>query len=130
MIGKLAKVIGYPEAVPDGATIFIFNVDGGECIAEMIGSRLILKRKLDIEDEDLPRFAEFAAGRMLREEAVFSWDDHDECAILWQEIPSNADANSMELAFADFADSCDWWLQRVGEIHAPPSVFPDIMIRP
>jgi hypothetical protein len=130
MISKLASAIGYPEKVADGSDVYAFRVDGWEIVAEKIGSRLVLKLYLDVAYDDLPLFASYAAGRLLREEAVLAWDDNAQKAVLWREIPPNADHPMMKDAFEDFADSCDWWVQRVMEIDAPKSVFPDIMIRP
>jgi hypothetical protein len=130
MISKLASAIGYPEKVADGSDVYAFRVDGWEIVAEKIGSRLVLKLYLDVAYDDLPLFASYAAGRLLREEAVLAWDDNAQKAVLWREIPPNADHPMMKDAFEDFADSCDWWVQRVMETDAPKSVFPDIMIRP
>jgi hypothetical protein len=130
MISKLASAIGYPERVADGSPVYAFRVDGWELIAETMGNRLVLKRYLDVDYGDLPLFASYVAGRLLREEAVLAWDDNAQKAVLWREIPPNADHPMMKDAFEDFADSCDWWVQRVMEIDAPKSVFPDIMIRP
>jgi hypothetical protein len=122
--------VGYPEKVPDGTDVFMFRVDGREVAAQIQGSRLVLKSYLEIPFEELKVFASYAAGRMLREEAVLAWDDRAERAFLWREIPEKADAAAMKAAFEEFADSCDWWVQRAAEIDAPKSVFPDIMIRP
>lgn len=130
MIKRLATAINYPEQVPERATVFVFRVDGGNIIAEIVGRRLVVKRVLEIDDEDLPRFAEYAAGRLLREEAVFAWDERAEQLILWQELPMQARPAEIVTAFEDFVDSCDWWLQRANERQMPPTVFPDILIRP
>lgn len=130
MIKQLAQAINYPEQVPERASVCVFRVDGGDIVAEIIGRRLVLKRVLDIAEEDLPRFAEYAAGRLLREDAVFAWDDRADQAILWREMPMQARAVEIVAAFEDFVDSCDWWIQRVNELQAPPTVFPDILIRP
>jgi hypothetical protein len=130
MISKLASAIGYPDKVADSLVVYAFRVDGWEIIAENIGNRIVLKHYLDVTSDDLPLFASYAAGRLLREEAVLAWDDNAQKAVLWREIPPNADHPMMKEAFEDFADSCDWWSQRVAEIDAPKSVFPDIMIRP
>jgi hypothetical protein len=129
-ISSLAIAVGYPEKVADGAQVFTFRVDGDEIIAKNLSSRLVLKRYLDVAFDDLVVFASDAAGRMLREEAVLAWDERAERAFLWREIPEKADPAAMKAAFEDFADSCDWWVQRAAEIDAPKSVFPDIMIRP
>ena len=111
-------------------SVYAFCVDGWEIIAENIGNRIVLKHYLDVTSDDLPQFASYVAGRLLREEAVLAWDDNAQKAVLWREIPPNADRPMMKEAFEDFADSCDWWVQRIMEIDAPKSVFPDIMIRP
>jgi hypothetical protein len=130
MISKLASAIGYPDKVADGLVVYTFRVDGWEIIAEKIAFRIVLKRYLDVSYDDLPMFASYAAGRLLREEAVLAWDDKMQKAVLWREIPPQTDSSEMRAAFEEFADSCEWWMQRVMEIDAPKSVFPDIMIRP
>ena len=130
MISKLASAIGYPDKVADSLVVYAFRVDGWEIIAEKIGSRLVLKLYLDVAYDDLPLFASYAVGRLLREEAVLAWDDNAQKAVLWREIPPQTDSSEMRAAFEEFADSCEWWMQRVMEIDAPKSVFPDIMIRP
>ena len=130
MISKLASAIGYPERVADGSPVYAFRVDGWELIAETMGNRLILKRYLDVDYGDLPLFASYVAGRLLREEAVLAWDDKSQKALLWREIPPNANPSEMKNAFEEFADSCEWWMQRVLDIHAPKSLFSDVLIRP
>jgi hypothetical protein len=130
MISKLANAINYPEKVSQGLSVYAFRVDGWEIIAEKIGNRVVLKHYLDIGYEDLPQFASYAAGRLLREEASLAWDETAQKALLWREIPSKANLAEMEEAFEEFADSCEWWMQRVFDIHAPKSAFPDVLIRP
>ena len=130
MISKLAVAIGYPEDVADNSSVYAFRVDGWEIIAEKLAGRLILKCHLDIGYDDLPKFASYVAGRLLREEAVLAWDDKAQNAVLWREIPENANSAAMKEAFEEFADSCEWWMQRLSDIRAPENVFPDILIRP
>lgn len=130
MIKRLATAINYPEQVPDQALVYVFRVDEGSCVAEVIGGRLILKRVLEISEAELEQFAGYAAGRLLREEAVFAWDDRTEQAIVWQELPMGGSTAEIVSAFEDFCDSYDWWQQRVNELQAPPTVFPDILIKP
>jgi hypothetical protein len=122
--------IGYPEEVADNSSVYAFRVDGWEIIAEKPAGRLILKCYLDIGYDDLPEFASYVAGRLLREEAVLAWDDKAQNAVLWREIPENANSAAMKEAFEEFADSCEWWMQRLSDIRAPENVFPDILIRP
>jgi hypothetical protein len=130
MISKLAVAIGYPERVADNSSVYAFRVDGWEIIAEKSVGRLILKCYLGIGYDDLPEFASYVAGRLLREEAVLAWDDKAQNAVLWREIPENANSAAMKEAFEEFADSCEWWMQRLSDIRAPENVFPDILIRP
>ena len=127
---ELAKAIGYPEKIAEGLSVYAFRVDGWEIIAEKIGQRIVLKFYLDVAYDDLPLFASYAAGRLLREESVLAWDDKAQKAVLWREIPPHANTSAMKDAFEEFADSCEWWMQRVMDIRAPESVFPDMLIRP
>jgi hypothetical protein len=129
-VSRFAIAVGYPEKVSDEVDVFTFRVDGEDFVAESLSPWLILKRYLDVSFDGLAVFASYAAGRMLREEAVLAWDERAGRAFLWREIPEEADASVMRGAFEEFADSCDWWAQRAAEIGAPKSVFPDIMIRP
>ena len=130
MISKLASAISYPEKVSQGLSVYAFRVDGWEIIAEKLAGRLILKCYLDVGYDDLPKFASYVAGRLLREEAVLAWDDKTQKAVLWREIHENSNPAAMKEAFEEFADSCEWWMQRLSDIRAPESVFPDILIRP
>ena len=59
----------------------------------------------------LPRLAEYAAGRMLREDAILSWGS--EGVFLWQEASADASAVAFRSLFESFLDSCDWWRARV-----------------
>jgi hypothetical protein len=130
MTSKLASAINYPEKVPQGLSVYAFRVDGWEIIAEKIGNRLVLKHYLDIDYDDLPQFASYVAGRLLREEASLAWDENAQKALLWREIISSANLAEMKDAFEEFADSCEWWMQRTLDIHTPKSAFPDVLIRP
>ena len=130
MISKLAVAIGYPEEVADNSSAYAFRVDGWEIIAEKPAGRLILKCYLDIGYDDLPEFASYAAGRLLREEATLAWDESAQKALLWREISPNANLAEMKDSFEEFADSCEWWMQRALDVNAPKSVFPDVLIRP
>jgi hypothetical protein len=127
----LAAAIGYPERVADDLLMYDFRVDGFEIIAEKLGARIVLKHFLDrVGFDDLPTFASYAAGRLLREEAVLSWDERAQKAFVWCEIPATAAPAGMKESFEAFVDSCEWWRQRAGDDPSPESVFPDILIRP
>ena len=130
-LDRFLTAIGYPEKAPDGATSFPLLVDDGEVLVRAEGARLVLSRVLSREAEDLPRLASFVPGRMLREEAVLAAEPGpDGAAFLWRELPADASAGAMQLAFESFCDSCDWWLDRITEFSAPEPEIPPMMIRP
>lgn len=128
---RFLEAIGYPERAAEGAASFDLVVDGGEVRVRAEGGRLFLSRALPCEADDLPRLAALAPGRMLREEAVLAaGPGPTDGAFLWQDAPDTADARTLQRFFESFCDSCDWWLDRVGEFSAPPPEIPPMMIRP
>ncbi len=130
-LDRFLSAIGYPERAPDGAASFSILVDGGEVLLRAEPGRLLFSRALACGEEDLPRLASLAPGRMLREEAVLAAEPGpDGAAFLWRELPADASAAAMQRAFESFCDSCDWWLERVGEFAEPEPEIPPMMIRP
>ena len=127
---RLCEAIAYPEPMPDGATSFTMMVDGADVLLRLLGKRLVISRVIDRDENDLPQLAAFAAGRLLKEETVLAWDERLSACVLWQELPENADDAQLVRFFEDFMNSSDWWVERAGELNAPPAVFPDIVIRP
>ena len=75
--------------------------------------RLVLSRKLTGDAAALPRLASFAAGRIMREEATLAFGDGE--ALLWQAVPADSDDRTLLRLFETFADSCDWWRERLAE---------------
>ena len=129
-IRSLATAIGYPEEVNTASESFVFSVDGGRIEASIERGRLILVRELASSgDIDLAQFAGYAAGRVLREEAVLAYDPTDDRLILWQDMPADADAGLLRRFFEVFAASCDWWLARVDGA-SPAASVPEMTIRP
>ncbi len=129
-IGRLAEAIAYPTGKPWEYESFCFQVDDVAVQVVVLAHRLVLRCTLACSEEYLPVFAQYAAGRMLREDAVLAWDPRTSELFLWQEIPEIADAGTMRQCFETFVDACEWWLARVAELGTPETVFPDIMIRP
>ena len=105
------KSIDYPEDAPADATSFVLQVDGGDIAATATGSALRLVFRLTDDAANLPRLAEYAAGRMLREDATLACDR--EGAFLWQETSETSDAHALRRLFETFCDSCDWWRARL-----------------
>ena len=129
-IERLCEAIAYPDQVPEGASWFNMLVDGSDVTARLIGKRIVLSRVIDRDENDLPKLVSLAVGRILKEEAVLAWDERLSACVLWQELPADAEDGQLVRFFEDFMNSSDWWVERAGELNAPPVVFPDIVIRP
>ena len=133
VLERFVQVLGYPGGVPAGARTFTLVVDGGEIEAEERDGRLILTKALRTaeagESPDLAALAGYAAGRMLKEEAVLAWDAVREVPILWQDVAAGGDAAQFRRFFEVFAASCDWWEARVREVQDHRRV-PEMMIVP
>lgn len=132
---RFVEVLGYPGSVPAGARTFTLVVDGGEIEAEERDGRLVLTKALcsaeggEEGSPDLAALAGYAAGRMLKEEAVLAWDAVREVPILWQDVAAGGDAAQFRRFFEVFAASCDWWEARVREVQDHRRV-PEMMIVP
>ena len=149
-IERLLEAIGYPERAPDDASSFTLQVDGGEIVALEDGDRIRLVCRLTDDDAALPSLARFAAGRMLREEAILAFGEingptdqpinrqtdqptNRPTAFLWQDVAADADTHALRRLFETFADSCDWWRARTAELRgndaaAAPEM--ELVIRP
>lgn len=110
-IERLIDAIRYPERAPAGAVAFTFQVDGIEILASETGNALRLVCRLTDDAAQFPRLAEYAAGRMLREDATLACDQ--EGAFLWLETSAADDAHALQRLFETFCDSCDWWRARI-----------------
>ena len=139
-IERLAESVGYPEKVPEGCLSFTFRVDETDVYAEEAGGRVVLSCTLTDDDSLLPALARYAAGRMLKEDAVLSFGQPgvsrpynlQPAAFLWQDAPADAAASALRRLFETFADSCDWWRSRLeprSEDDGPPPLA-EVMIRP
>ena len=129
-IGRLASAIGYPQVVPADAVEFSFKVDDLEIDAIDLESRLVLLCEISRNEEDFSRLATYAAGRILRDDAIVYWDERREAAMLSQEITSSASPVGFKNFFEAFAGSCDWWSARTAAKPLESSSFPEMVIRP
>ena len=129
---RLARAIGYPDAVAADAARAALLVDGAELVASDEGGRAILQATVAVgpSDETLAALAGFAAGRILREEAVLAYEPKADAALLWQAAPQGADALALRAFFRTFTASWDWWRARAAELESPKPSFPEVMIRP
>ena len=138
MIERLAEAIGYPERMPDGVLLFTLRVDGMEILAEETSGGLVLSYTLTADESLFEPLAKFAAGRILRENAIVAYGKRvgatDPAMFLWQDAPSDADARTLVRLFETFMDSCDWWRPRVdalsGKTAEVASSREHVMIRP
>ena len=129
---RLEAAIGYPtgETSPEGGVLPLL-VDGGRVEVRESGGRIVLSRTLGkFDDDGLKRLAGYAAGRILKEDAVLAWDPGREELFLWQDAPSGASDSQLKRVFDVFCASCDWWLARAGEENVSKERVPDTMIRP
>ncbi|MCQ2403964.1 MAG: CesT family type III secretion system chaperone [Lentisphaeria bacterium] len=129
-IRHLCDAIEYPDEVPEEDGVCLLRVDGGDVRALVRNGRLVLSKVISREEKDLVRLAAFAAGRILREEAILAWDERAAVCILWQEISAEAESVELKKFFESFMDSCDWWQTRKSEFEVPQAAFPNIVIRP
>ena len=106
------------------------RVDGEDIQARLLGKRLVLSHVLSKDEKDLLPLAAYAAGRILKEEAILAWDENQGACIIWQDIQDSANAAQLTAFFEAFMNSCDWWSARAKELNAPPASFPDVVIRP
>lgn len=130
-IDALLDAIGYPDRESGGGDSFMLRVDGIEVEASSRGGRVMLSHKLADGPEKSPLFAAYAAGRMLREDAVLAYIDGS--LTLWQDAPDNAGPHGLARLFETFMDSCDWWRERTGETDGGSGDAADgqvMMIRP
>jgi len=127
-IERLVAAIGYPDRIPDGALAATLRVDDAEVSAAVTGDRLVLSQRLTGEPDKLPVLAGYAAGRMLREEAVLAYGDG--AVFLWQDASAGAGEQVLVRLFESFMDSCDWWRARAEGPREERPEFPEMMIRP
>lgn len=125
----MAEAIGYPDRMSEGTLMATLRVDGAEVAATVTGERIVLSQSLTDDADKLPALAGYAAGRMLKEEAVLSYGDGT--AFLWQDASARASDQALARLFESFMDSCDWWRSRVTDLDSEegPGVH-EIVIRP
>ena len=124
-IKRLLAAIGYPERISEVSVPFALRVDGMEVFAEEIAGRLVLSYALTDAENLLAPLAAYAAGRMLKEDAVLAYGGvgvaasrqdaktSSRQAFIWQDVPADSDEHRMLRFFETFMDSCEWWRARV-----------------
>ncbi len=130
LITRLGTAIGYPDRIPAGASSFTFLVDGMEVRSVEADGVLRLSHALEASADDLPFLADWAVGRMMRDEAALAVSPSGE-PFLWDEAPAGCDDAALKRVFEMFMNSCDWWHQRLEERSGDGAPrFPDVLIRP
>ena len=112
-IERLAKAIGYPDRIPEGAIAAVLRVDGAEIRAEETSGRVMLAMTLTENADLLPSLSAYAAGRILVEDAALAADPKTGEAFLWQDASATAGMHELLRLFETFMNSCDWWRDRV-----------------
>ena len=124
-IKRLLAAIGYPDRMSGFSAPYILRVDGMEVFAEEIDGRLVLSYALTNDESLVASLAAYAAGRMLKEDAVRAYGGVGVAAgnqaakppgrqtFIWQDAPADADDHGMLRLFETFVDSCEWWRARV-----------------
>ena len=128
-VERFGELIGYPERVPEGAVSFLFRVDDDPVEARAKAGTLLLKWTFP-ENAPVERLAEFAAGRILRDPAVLSWDPVCERAVLWRRTAKDAGDRELVRTFEEFIGSRGWWKACVAELTKPKATLQDLVIRP
>lgn len=129
LVARLGNAIGYPEQVAADAVAWTFRVDDAPIQAALHQGRLMVSHLLDASEDDLGKLAGFAVGRFLRDEAVLAWDPRTGRPFLWQWLTAT-DAEGLQNAFAAFADTCEWWRDRIEEFRTPSPLFSQMVINP
>ena len=126
------KSVGYPDRVPEGSSSFTMRVDGMEIVAKEASGSIVLSYSLSDDSAIIPTLCAYAAGRILREDAVLTCDKS--VVFLWQDAPASSSEREMLRLFETFVDSCDWWRERVDALRGgtTASSAPDdaMVIRP
>ena len=135
-IEVLAKAIGYPDELEEGASKAVLAVDDRDIGVSVIDDRFRLTATVFLAprdgsgDETIVRLAGYAAGRILKEEAVIAWDPDAESLILWQEFPADASEADLRRFFEVFMASLEWWLDRAEDRTEPAAPMPEYVIMP
>ena len=135
-IEKLAEAIVYPEEIPAEAKSYVFAVDDFDVRAVVEGGRVMLSGTVctptkDLSGEEmLVKLSEYAAGRILKEEAVLAWDPDSDSVILWQEFPEKAELNDLRRFFEVFTASLEWWRDRAATEEEVQPPLPEFVIMP
>ncbi len=138
MCARLARLIGYPTAVPGEAVGFRLVVDGHEVrLWEGGGGSLTASQVLCClselpceEGEVLRPLSAYAFGRTFRERAVLAHDPDDGSLVLWQRLEGGLADGELVGQFEAYLSSCDWWRSRVSELTEVRPSFPEMVFRP
>ena len=129
---RLVAAIGYPsdEVSSENGALQLL-VDGEKIEVREGEGRMVFSRNFGtFDDTGLQRLAGYAAGRMLKEDAILSWDPGTDGVMLWQEVPLAASDGQLRRVFDVFCASCDWWTARANEGRSSGERVPEMMIRP
>ena len=138
MCARLARLIGYPTAVPgdaiefrlvvDGHEVQLWEGDGGSLTASQV---LCYLSELPCEEGEVLRpLSAYAFGRTFRERAVLAHDPDDGSLVLWQRLEGGLTDGELVGQFEAYLSSCDCWRSRGSELTEVRPSFPEMVFRP
>lgn len=133
VVSRLIEAIGYPkDEILPGAGAITLKVDSYQLTAYESAGRLVLvyEIKKEPEEGDLRKYSQFAAGRILREDATVAYDPNKDAIILWQAVDAQSGSAILRSFFEDFTHAVDWWRERAQEAEMKAPEFPDMVFRP
>jgi len=134
---RIAQAIDYPTPAGDGR----FAVDGMVLCAREDAGLPRLEYTIchlnalpdDVNQETLlEKFSEYALGAAARDCTTYlAYDADTDALFLWTKLPvDDSSPTALRDAFEHFADQCEWWKKRYGELTTPQPEFPGIIFRP
>lgn len=112
---RFLAAISYPDRLDTGAVRLVLRVDEAEYDVEQLEKALRISLQLKTTEDELSQLAQYAPGRMYRDDAVLAASPDGE-GFLWQDIPAAAGEDEQRHAFESFLDACDWWRERLAEM--------------
>lgn len=98
----------------------MLRVDGIEVSLFERNGSLVLAHAFPDDGRMLPTLASYAAGRILKEDALLAYGDAPGFGkakvFLWQEASADAAGPELLRLFEGFMNSCDWWRDRVAAL--------------
>lgn len=115
-IERFVKTIGYPiEEIERTEGPVSLLVDEMTIRVDIAKVGMVMRYVLGRTDEvNAALILGYAAGRILKEDAVVAYDPENDEIFLWSKIAANASEAKMTKVFEEFMTSCEWWRTALG----------------